>query len=1414
MKVRRLLIALLLCCMLVFTGFAIAACDHGGQEVQLEGFAVSEEVTAVYGETFEVEDLTVKDSDGNVYEVTVTVSCAGQEVKVTSGRFMIDKMQDYTITYEVKLSDTDIRTLTTLVKVSSAVQPMITVGDGLQECYEVNDKITLPEVTAKDVSGAALTPTAEVYLTGETEQKIEVTNNAFTASQAGIYELRITATDSLGNKAEEVVSFGVRTSAIDYEIESFDSPVSVYNFRAGSYSEDLLSGYTAEQIGGRTGYGGGFAWFSSKNTGGIVQAYPGISLLPRMSKEDVSDAYIEGYTDVVIRMYLDYGAERNVYRIWNGKGTQQRLATLQPRTWTDVCIDITDFFDNYDLLNGSIDENGNPVQLFYIPNHEQETADNTRAELTVYIDTIFVAKEESFTIVEGSLADTAETGGQLDVSGIAISLDGEKFSLSVLDPLGNVLPVQDGKVNVDTYGVYTVNVILDSLTKFGSASVTVQVTPTVDYMEDLIGQLKEITDPASQEYKQTAALLSAAYKVLSEADKASISLKTDYLFALMEGNKDYLQRPQNEASYIEKFESPLSERNIGCSSGAAALKIGFTDEAIGGIASLNGGYAWISSARIDNGAYKEYPGLDFVPRISKAEAQAYLDAGCTKIAMRCYLDGAVNSRKILEKWDGQVSIDWILPQTWSVVYFDLARFIAGYDGILDGTKQMFFISNDTNPEIFTLYIDYIKIVTDEDVATDADVVEGFVNEDSINTFYAYDGTYLQTGYYTYPVGGKTPSFGSGFWYMTSYRKDNGALKQNPNMWTSGFSMSREMLDGYLAQGYNTLELTCYLESNVDRDIYEKWSGSNNKIMTLKQNSWNTVQFDLAKFAQYYDEIIKNDKKSVFFISNNETDESGALINSFRLYVDCFRVGKTELPAEDLIKITESNLGNSANYVYDNLLKKYLPIRYWTDSVDGRTPANGGFLKAEVPAGGAPALWSKGGITMTQSQLKAFLDAGMNVLEITVYADCDQTFTAYEKYAGSNVLLGTVNGKEWTTLRIDLQKVYDNYDRLNSEKIMFFWLDQAATAEYSFYIDTVRVAKYVAPAPEPEPGPFDVIEFNAESTAGLCETWHSNTQTVSGFTTAEIGGESKGYFYYTPTAVGTGYNKEYIALWLNDGAVAMSKARAQELYDAGYTQIALRYYYTATALEEGANVNLHIYQIKKGGATIDLGALQTDKWSYVYLDMAAFIENYDAISTYGSKFLQIANVACKVDFTIYFDSMAAKNPSAVIDFNDPATAALCETWHSNTQTKSGFTTEEVGGESNGYFYYTPTALDTEYNKEYIALWMYEGAISMSKAQAQELLDGGATKIALRYYYTATALEEGANVNLHIYQIKKGGATIDLGALQTDQWATLELDLAAFIENYDAVNTYGSKFLQIANVGCKVDFTIFFDTMIVA
>ena len=146
---------------------------------------------------------------------------------------------------------------------------------------------------------------------------------------------------------------------------------------------------------------------------------------------------------------------------------------------------------------------------------------------------------------------------------------------------------------------------------------------------------------------------------MSESDKASLSLKADYLFALINGDNQYLDRPQNQASYIEKFDDPLAELNFSCFSGPTALKTGYTQDEIGGLESINGGYAWISSARIDNGAYKEYPGLNLVPRISKAEAQTYLDAGCTKIAMRCYLDGAVNSRKIVEKCNGQKSLDSI-----------------------------------------------------------------------------------------------------------------------------------------------------------------------------------------------------------------------------------------------------------------------------------------------------------------------------------------------------------------------------------------------------------------------------------------------------------------------------------------------------------------------------------------------------------------------------------------------------------------------------------------------------------------------------------------------------------------------------------------------------------------------------------
>lgn len=1051
MRTKKIIISLLA---LVFAVSMLFACVSN--DLKLSGFEVEAEVTANYGESYSVKNLVVKDNAENVYEVSVEVKCGNENVALTSGKFMITSMTDYIITYTVTITSSDVRTATTIVKVVNSVKPVVTFGQ-FDTLYVVGDEIVLPEITATDDVDGAITPVVTVVRLGEPETEITVANNKFTAEVSGEYEIRAKATDSSSNSGEKTVSFAVRSGAIDKEFESFDTKYSMYNASAGSYSNTVVSGYTTDKIGGRTAYGDGFAYFKSSDESGTVQAYPGLKLTPRMTKEQMQTAALDGYDKVVIRMYLDYENARNVYRIWNGAGTQSKITELQPRMWTDVAISVEDVISNYDAIISD------GVQLFYLPNHESETADGIRAEFTVYIDTIFLAKAQTFNVTGAFLNEEYVVGDEMDFSDLAIDVADAEYEYAVMGPFGKVMSIENNKFTIAEFGAYKVMVTLNELTIYGSKTVNVSVKASVSDVESVITAIVNAEDKESAEVSANVERLAAGYAVLTDEEKNNLSLKPDYVYALINKNFDYLSRSANTATYIEKFDGEISAKNISAVSGTTPLVSGYTTEAIGGVTSSDGGFAYISSARIDNGALKEYPALNVTPRITKAEAQAYLVGGATRISMKCYLDAQV-TKKILEKWSGSnAAVEFVQPKTWTTVYFSLSKFIAAYDKLASGAVSFFFMGNDlATKEVYNFYIDGIKIVTEETHAVDDNVVEGFVDETSTARLYSYSSTYLQVGYETNAISGETATYGSGFWYLSSMRKDNGAAKEYPAMLTSGFSMSKADLQTYFTNGSTVMEMRYYLDSDNAVNIYEKWSGTQNNLGALQTRKWTTVSFSLEKFIAAYDDIIANSKREVFFLGN------GNLYN-LKLYVDYFAV---------------------------------------------------------------------------------------------VIPD---------------------------------------------------------TSEY------------------------ELTDFNSSATAALFETWHSNTQTVSGFSTETVGGENNGYFYYTPTAVGTGYNKEYIALWAKTGAITMTKAKAQELLDKGYSKIALRYYFQATAREgfESADLALHMSQI--GTQTVDLGALTVGSWSTIYIDMTEFVAKYDSITTYGTKFLQIANVGCKVDFKIYFDSMTAVIP---------------------------------------------------------------------------------------------------------------------------------------------------------------------------
>ena len=80
-----------------------AACgkNAASDEVVLSGFDVPAEAVVAVGSEYTIPVPLVTDGDGNVYEVSYTVTRGGQTVTAAGGLFVADTVGDYTVTYTV-----------------------------------------------------------------------------------------------------------------------------------------------------------------------------------------------------------------------------------------------------------------------------------------------------------------------------------------------------------------------------------------------------------------------------------------------------------------------------------------------------------------------------------------------------------------------------------------------------------------------------------------------------------------------------------------------------------------------------------------------------------------------------------------------------------------------------------------------------------------------------------------------------------------------------------------------------------------------------------------------------------------------------------------------------------------------------------------------------------------------------------------------------------------------------------------------------------------------------------------------------------------------------------------------------------------------------------------------------------------
>lgn len=152
--------------------------------------------------------LVGTDTEGRTYPLTAVVkNSENEEVKVTSGKFVIAEKTGYTITYMFNLNG---KTQTRVVTLSVAPlkEPLLQV-DGYDSVLSLGSSYTIPVATATDGFDGELTPETKVYkVAGNEEMAVE--DGAFTPDTAGKYEICYKATNSGGLVAEkrlEVIAY-------------------------------------------------------------------------------------------------------------------------------------------------------------------------------------------------------------------------------------------------------------------------------------------------------------------------------------------------------------------------------------------------------------------------------------------------------------------------------------------------------------------------------------------------------------------------------------------------------------------------------------------------------------------------------------------------------------------------------------------------------------------------------------------------------------------------------------------------------------------------------------------------------------------------------------------------------------------------------------------------------------------------------------------------------------------------------------------------------------------------------------------------------------------------------------------------------------------------------------------------------
>lgn len=473
------------------------------EKITLTGFDVEAEVNASFGNSFTLPTFTPIDQNNNIYSVKVKVVCDGKEVAIVNNKIDINSMKDYVVTFTVEGLDNVSKVM--VIKVKDLVKPTITL-EKLNTFYSVNEQITLPKASIIDNVDEDLV--CKFQVTKDNQVILDNIQNAFTLSETGKYTLVATCVDSNGNEGKETIDFIIRSTPSKGEIEDFKDALAFDCVKAINNNDGLAIKSELVSFKGKDAIK-----ITSTNANDEAVKYPGLSLTPRISKEQAQTLLDDGFKFVSVEYYIDYNAKRNIYQKWDG---QKSYATTL-NTWATINFPLDTFVANYDKIASG------DASLFYIGNEAAYVEDGICAVFDFYVSSIYVTKNinTDITFADNGINNEASCNSQIEVSKITASYLDATFSYEYFDSNGNPLEVTDGKITLNNPGIYEIVATANEKCYSGSATYQIVVKATLEQVNSLVNEILSASDISLMQEK--ANTLKAYYATLSTEDKNKVN---------------------------------------------------------------------------------------------------------------------------------------------------------------------------------------------------------------------------------------------------------------------------------------------------------------------------------------------------------------------------------------------------------------------------------------------------------------------------------------------------------------------------------------------------------------------------------------------------------------------------------------------------------------------------------------------------------------------------------------------------------------------------------------------------------------------------------------------------------------------------------------------------------------------------